>query len=414
MMFIASHRATSDGLYRILYVEGNPDGTVGGSFFSLLYLVEGLERSRYEPVVVFAKENPVMERFRAAGARVHIRPIAPPVVLRGALGRLISKAANFLLGFVVEPLRLATFMRRERISLVHLNNSITRNHAWAMAALMARRPCITHERGINPEYSRRSLWLGRRMDAVICISAAVHDNFAARGVSGLPLTTIHNGLDPHAMRVTRIREAICRELGIEPGRRIVGILGNIKYWKGQEVVVRAMHRVHQHFPDVVCLLVGDSSVFDSEYRRQVDAAIAQLSLKDTVLITGYRVNVADYVAAMEVLIHASIEPEPFGRVLLEGMALKKPLVASRDGGVMEIVQDGVTGLLFTPGDSEDLARRLSELLNDSPRAAAMGEAGLRRLVERFGARRNAVLTQQLYARVLGSQQGIDREPAAVE
>ena len=386
---------------RILYVEGNPDGTVGGSFFSLLYLIEGLDRSRFEPVVVFAKENTLVERFRAAGAPVHIRPVAPPVILRGALGRLVAKAANFLLGFVIEPLRLARFMRRERIALVHLNNSIIRNHVWAMAALLARIPCLTHERGINSHYSQRSLKIGRRLGAVVCISAAVRDNFAARGVHGLPLTTIHNGLDPAAMRVTRSRTEICSELGIDPGRRIVGIVGNIKYWKGQQVVVRALAAVRQEFPDLVCLMVGDSSPNDAEYRQQVDQTIAALKLQETVLITGYRARVADYVAVMEVLIHASVEPEPFGRVLLEGMALSKPLVASRDGGVTEIVQDEVTGLLFAPGDADDLARCLAALLRDAPRATAMGKAGYQRLVDNFGARRNVDLTQSLYGRMLG-------------
>ena len=386
----------------ILYVEGNVDGTVGGSFFSLFYLASRLDRSRYQPLVVFRTDNPIIPDFRAAGVETRVIPVQPAMTLPTPIGRIAAKAGNFLRGFVLEPRTLARLLRNERIDLVHLNNSITRNHVWIVAARMAGIPCVTHERGINPQYSGRSLVLGRGLAAVICISDAVRRNFVARGIRGLKLVTIPNALDPGEVRVRRNPGEVREEFGIAPQRPLVGMVGNLKHWKGQEVLIRAVATLKSRVPEIACLLIGDTSRESEAYGRRVRSLIEDLQLQDNVFITGYRREVGDYINAAQILVHASILPEPFGRVLLETMALRKPLVASNDGAVPEIVSDGVTGLVFRPGDSEHLAHCLERLLDDPAGARNMGEAGLQRLVERFGIEGNVAATQRLYTKLLGS------------
>lgn len=387
---------------RILYVEGNVDGTIGGSYYSLFYLVAGLDRRRFDPVVVFATDNSLVPRFNGLGVRTIIHPPPHPTVMRGAVGALIAKVANFIRGWIIEPVRLAALLRRERVALVHLNNSIVRNDSWMIAAWLARIPCITHERGINPRFPLRARLIARRLAAIVCISRAVHDNFVANGLGKLRLVTIHNGLDPAEMRVTRSPAEVRAELGIAAQARVIGIVGNIKPWKGQEVVIHAMAKLRDRFPDLVCLLIGDTSPDDSAYRVQILRQIADAGLAGRVLVTGFRPDVANYIAASEILVHASVNPEPFGRVLLEGMALHKPLVASNGGAVPEIVVDGETGLLFTPGDPESLAGRLQELLEDPERLERMGQAGYLRMSGEFTIAQNVRTTQALYDKVLAS------------
>jgi glycosyltransferase involved in cell wall biosynthesis len=389
---------------RMLYVEGNVDGTIGGSYFSLLFLVAGLDRTRFEPIVVFAAPTPLEPRFAAAGIRTLVVPPATPDRDSKLAGTVLAKAVNFMRGFVAEPLRLARLLRRERIDLVHLNNSIRRNHAWMVAARLLRIPCITHERGINLGFKRRDARMARGLRAVICISGAVRDNFIERGLGALPLVTIYNGLDPAQMRVTRTPEDVRAELGVGPATRLVGIVGNIKPWKGQEVVVRAIALLAAEFPDVVCVLIGDTSPGEVSYREQLTVLARELGIGERVRITGYRSDVANYINVLDVQIHASIDPEPFGRVLLEGMALAKPLAASRGGAVPEIVAHGETGLLFEPGNPRSLADELGALLRDPARARAMGAAGQKRLDAEFSIRRNIELTQELYARLLNRQE----------
>jgi glycosyltransferase involved in cell wall biosynthesis len=385
-------------------VEGNVDGTVGGSFFSLFYLVSRLNRNRYRPLVVFRADNPMIPDFHAAGVETRVIPARSAIVLPTPIGRIAAKAGNLLQGFVLEPWALARMIRREQIDLVHLNNSITRNHVWMIAARMARKPCVTHERGINPHYLKRSLTLGRGLEAVICISDAVRENFADRGIRGLNLVTIPNALDPEGLCVRRDPAQVRLDYGLSPDRPLVGMVGNIKHWKGQEVLIRALATLRDRFPNLACLLVGDTSKESTDYGRRIRELVNQLDLADHVVITGYRKDVADHVNAVQILVHASILPEPFGRVLLEGMALRKPLVASDGGAVPEIVVDEVTGLLFRPGDSSHLAQCLERLLENPKMATRMGEAGYRRLVGHFNIDRNVSATQQLYDQILHERQ----------
>jgi glycosyltransferase involved in cell wall biosynthesis len=391
---------------RLLYVEGNDDGTIGGSYFSLLFLVAGLDQSRFTPLVVFSTENSLLPRFHATGARTLIVPVRVRARISGPVGRLIARARNFYRTYLVQPRRLARILRRERIDLVHLNNSIQRNHAWMLAARMAGVPCITHERGLRRSFPARDRRLARNLDAVICISNAVHENFVARGLGDLPLITIFNGLDPAQMQCTRAPEDVRAEIGVAPDARLIGIVGNIKPWKGQEVVIRAMGLLREEFPDLACVLIGDSSPNAAAYREHVAALTRELGIASRVHITGFRNDVPNYINALEIQVHASIDPEPFGRVLLEAMALSKPLVASNGGAVPEIVVHEHTGLLFEHGNPASLAAALRTLLADRPRAAAMGAAGRARLLTEFSIRRNLELTQELYERLLNKQERI--------
>jgi glycosyltransferase involved in cell wall biosynthesis len=385
---------------RILYVEGNVDGTIGGSYLSLLFLVSGLDRTRFDPLVVFARENALIPRFHERNVRTLVCPPTPPVRWRGAVGRLCAKATNFASAVVWQPLRLARLLQQERVALVHLNNSVNLNHPWIIAAWLTGVPCITHERGINERFLRSARVLARRLRAVICISKAVEDNFVTRGLGGLTLVTIHNGLDPAEMRVTRDANDVRAELEVAPAARLIGLVGNIKPWKGQELVIDAMERLRDVFPDVVCLLIGDTSDDVTHYRREIDELISRRGLTNRVVITGFRSDVANYINLLEIQIHASVSPEPFGRVLLEGMALGKPLVASNGGGVPEIVVDGVTGLLFEPKNAAALAACLGELLADPARARMLGRAGRQRLETDFSITSNVARTEALYTTLL--------------
>jgi glycosyltransferase involved in cell wall biosynthesis len=389
---------------RLLYVEGSDDGTIGGSHFSLLFLVSGLDQTRFTPLVVFATENALLPRFQATGARTLIVRFGAGPRPSGRLARLVAKARNFCRTYLLLPRRLARILRRERIDLVHLNNSVTQNHAWMIAARLAGVPCITHERSIRPAFTARDRRLARDLRAVICISSAVRENFVALGLGDLPFVTIFNGLDPAQIHCTRSPADVRAEMGVAPDARLIGIVGRIVPWKGQEIVIRAMGLLREEFPDLACVLIGDTSPNARAHRERLAALTHAFGIASRVHITGFRKDVANYINALEIQVHASIHPEPFGRVLLEAMALSKPLVASNGGGVPEIVMHEHTGLLFEPGNPAALAAALRTLLADRPRAAAMGAAGRERLLAEFSVARNIELTRALYERLLNKQE----------
>lgn len=392
---------------RILFCETNVDGTIGGSYFSLLYLVEGLDKDRYEPLVVFYRENAMIPKFRETGAEIRVLSPPTPILLSRREGshlnlplRLVQKALNLVRFFLGRGVRLAVYLRQNRIDLVHLNNSVTRNHDWMLGTTLARVNCITHERGINDEYSELTRLFSRRLAVIICISNAVRERLEEQTVGRGNLVVIYNGVDPSKVSVKQAPSEIRRLYKIEADAPIVGIVGNIREWKGQHVVVSAIHALKGRYPRIRCLIVGDTARSDERYRDKLERLISEWDLSENVIFTEYQQDVPDYMNAMDVVIHASVRPEPFGRVLLEAMALAKPLIGSRSGAVPEIIEENNTGLMFEPGNADDLAQRIEVLLSDPEGARRMGKAGRRRLEEHFDIRRNVASTEALYERLL--------------
>jgi len=230
--------------------------------------------------------------------------------------------------------------------------------------------------GINNSFPYLARYFGKRLHAIICISDAVKKNMNAHGVDYENIITIHNGFDPDTAVVRTAPDVIRERHGIREGDLTLGIVGNIKEWKGQETVVRSIDIIRKSFPNVKCLIVGDTSEGDRYYEKRIRDLIGRLDLTRNIIFTGFQKNVPDYINVMDILIHASIDPEPFGRVLLEGMALKKPLVGANGGAVPEIVEEGVTGLTFVPGDPESLALAISSIASDRARMKRMGKWGL--------------------------------------
>jgi glycosyltransferase involved in cell wall biosynthesis len=220
----------------------------------------------------------------------------------------------------------------------------------------------------------------------------------AHGVDYENMVTIHNGFDPESAMVRTPPEVIRERHGLREGDLTLGIVGNIKEWKGQETVVRSIAIVRKAFPDVKCLIVGDTGEGDRYYEKRIRELIDRMDLAGNIIFTGFQKNVPDYINVMDILIHASIDPEPFGRVLLEGMALKKPLIGASGGAVPEIVEEGASGLTFIPGDPESLAAAISSLAPNRARMKRMGETGYLRLMDRFHIRQNLEATERIYAR----------------
>ncbi len=401
---------TRNGPIRILYCEHNVDGTVGGSYYSLLYLVKGLDRTRYEPIVVFYAPHALLSAFADAGVETHVWPKSDTFAFASRTGtrrwfttplRLAQKGLNVWRGMLIAAVRRAWFLRRRGIRLVHLNNSVLHNHDWMLAARLASTPCVTHERGINDRFPSMARFFGKRLGAVICISNAVRNNMRQRGADFGNLTTIYNGLDPKALTVSTPPMTLRANHGLDADDVVVGMIGNIKAWKGQETLIRAMAIVRQEFPEIRCVLVGDTSPADRDYERSLRELVSSLDLDRQIIFTGYQQHVADFLLMVDVVVHASVLPEPFGRVILEAMACRKPVIGARAGAIPEIIEEGSTGLTFPPGDSDALAAAILRLLRDRREAERLGEAGYRRLESEFGIAGNVASTQQLYERLLG-------------
>jgi glycosyltransferase involved in cell wall biosynthesis len=390
---------------RILFIEGNRDGTVGGSYFLLLDLIRGLDRSRYTPIVGFHRENYLMDTFRAAGAEVVLFENLPPVEFGSAFLNSallpIKKLGNLYRGLFAQARVHARYLREQKIDLVNLNNSMTRNQAWMLAARQVGIPCITHEMGINQSYSLLSKYFGKRLDRIISLSHAICKAMRDNGGIDFPnIQVIHCGIDLTRYQIKETPAQLRQKHNIPDGVPVIGVVGNIREWKGQETLVRATAILKQKYPEIRCVLVGDCGKADKEYGDRIDRIAKELGVTGNLVLTGFQRNAIDYMELMDVVTHTSIHPEPFGIVTLEAMSRSKPLVSTTIGGPAEVVVNGESGLLVDPGKPADLAAAVDRYLSDPEYARLTGQRGYERMATHFSMKQSIDKTMAVYAEVL--------------
>jgi glycosyltransferase involved in cell wall biosynthesis len=389
---------------RILFLEGNTDGTVGGSYFLMYDLVSRLDRSVYQPIVGFHRDNFLIERLRAAGIEVVLFPRPTPLTFKAPwLNTLLApfrKLINVYRGLIAPALVQARFLKEQKIDLVNLNNSITRNHSWMLAAQLAGKKCVTHEMGINMSYSWGSRFFGKRLERVICLSHAIHNGMRKCGVDFPNIMVIHCGIDLSRYHIVETPQVLREKYRIPANSPVIGVVGNVRQWKGQETLVRATALLKPAYPDIRCILVGDCGEADRAYGALLERLCQELGIVDNVIFAGFQRNAIDYMELMDVVTHTSVHPEPFGIVTLEAMSRAKPLVSTTIGGPAEVVISGETGLLVEPGKPELLAAAVNTFLSDMERARAIGRRGYDRLHSHFSMQQNLDKTMQVYSQLL--------------
>jgi len=183
-------------------------------------------------------------------------------------------------------------------------------------------------------------------------------------------------------------EAFRREWKVPNNVPLVTIVGRLQPWKGQDVFIRAAANVAEHVPDARFFIVGAPTFAeDAAYEASLKKLALEAGLGEQVIFTGHRNDIPDVLAASDVLVHASVEPEPFGLVITEAMAAGKSVIATDVGGPAEIVLRNETGLLVPCRDAEALAAAMLRLVRDPALRTRMGEAGRRRVATHFSVER---------------------------
>jgi glycosyltransferase involved in cell wall biosynthesis len=176
-------------------------------------------------------------------------------------------------------------------------------------------------------------------------------------------------------------------LGLPAAGPIIGIVSRLQRWKGIHVVIDAMDLLRRTHSTAHCIVVGGRHALEPHYEDDLERQIASLGLTEQVTLVGLQANVPEWMQAMDVIVHAS-DQEPFGIVVIEAMALGKPVIAGSGGGPAEIITDGVDGLLVPYGDVIAMAGALRRFLDDPSFAAQVGAAARERASE-FSDRRYA-------------------------
>jgi glycosyltransferase involved in cell wall biosynthesis len=387
--------------HRVLFVESSLGDVLGGSLTGILQLIDRMDRSRYVPSLLLYQHKDVIAELEASGVRVHVLPPQPgwlPDGKRGRLGRSLLRMQEITRVVLPRARVVLDYLRRESPDIVYLANGVTKNLDVLVASARAGIPTLVHEKGyrrIGPRERVMSRWI----DTFIGMTDLVSAHARRRGVQARRHLTVYDGIDCERF-VAGGGGAVRREFGIPEQAPVVGIVGHIQGWKGQDLVVQAMAQLHAKHPGLYCLIVGGIHRQGIEYAERIRTRIANEGLENRVILTGERRDVAACLDAMDVAIHASTNPEAFGRVLIEAMALGRPLIAPREGGPLEIVVDGETGILIPPRDPAALAAAIDRLIGDPELRRRMGEAARARVDAVFDIRRHVDTIQGIFDEML--------------
>ncbi len=301
--------------------------------------------------------------------------------------------------------RLSRLLKRLTPDVIHAHDP----HGLAMAslalslgsgvstgtppALIASRRVDFHLKGNS--FSR---WKHRQVDCFIAASEAIRQMLIADAVPADRIVTVHEGIDvEHVLAAPRVD--VHQAFWLPHHAPVVGNVAALVPHKGQRYLVDAAHLVVQQMPDARFVILGDG-----ELREHLEKQVREHHLEKHVLLPGFRMDVLGCIKGFDLFAMSSVT-EGLGTSLLDAMACSRPIVATRAGGIPEIVEDGINGLLVPPRDARALADAILRALGDDDMRARIGAAGYARVTERFTVERMVAGTAAVYQRIVNDRTG---------
>jgi len=298
--------------------------------------------------------------------------------------------------------RLARRCRARGADLLHANNGP--DLPTTIASLLSGAALVVHLRGPYGQ-SRVTRPTERRASRFIAISEHVRET-AVRGIPPDRVVTLHNPVEvsrPDSLRGQEVR----RSLGGGEGIFLVGSVGRLVRWKGQLEFLETLEPLVQEIPSLRAVIVGDAADGGGAYEDMLHRWVSERGLEEKILFSGFRRDMTEVYAALDLLVHSAIEPEPFGRVIVEAMAQGTPVLAANTGGPLEIITDGVDGLLRDPRDPTGVGEAIRALALRPEEARRLGVAGRSTVMTRFSLPRYGRAMSRLYDEVL---RGVEQKP----
>jgi len=379
---------------------------LSGAEIALLRLLPTLSE-HVDVTVILGEDGPLVARLRDRGIRVELLPLSPRLrdVRKETVrpGGLELSALRDLPGYV----RLLRRRIRELDADVVHTNSLKAALYGGLAGRIAGRPVVWHIRDrIATDYlPAPAVALVRALCLVV--PAAIVAN------SHETMLTIPRRRRRNVVYNAIVPDSVTDVPGI-PARRgaalVIGMVGRLTPWKGQDVFLRAFAESFRD-ANVRAHVVGSALFGEEAYANSLHELAADLGVEAQVEFRGFREDVWAELHAIDVLVHCSIRPEPFGQVVLEGLAAGVPVVAARAGGPAELITNGIDGILTTPGDVHELAAALLRLAQDEGLRERLGAAGRERSLE-FTPERTTARLLEIYDQVLrrSSRHALARRP----
>lgn len=348
-------------------------GQLGGAELAMLELCE---RAAFEWQAVLFEEGPFGQRLARLGAPVEVISSGAVVGVRRG-GALKSMAALFF-GITSMVWRIA---RKARACDVIYANTQKSMVIGALAGLIARRPVVwyLHDIVTSEHFGKVQLsvvkWISKLLlSEIVCNSEASKTALLAlTGSDAEQFDVVYNGIaaEPYDRVASDPQSALRVRFGLPADAFLVGCFSRLSSWKGQHILIEAIAAT----PDVHAVLVGAPLFNEEPYETALRELAAALGVGHRVHFLGFHEDIPAMMRSIDVVAHTSIAPEPFGRVIVEGMLAERPVVATRAGGVPEIIDHDRSGLLIAPGDVDALREAIVALRSNVPLVRRLTKAG---------------------------------------
>lgn len=355
---------------------------MSGVEFSTLYLARNLDRNRWKPLVICPEEGDLPRQCRAVGIEVCIMPRPHFFSTSTQIGKFSLPNPFAMLANIVAIFagaRHLTPMLQTRKPVLVVPKGLLAQFYGGLAARWAGIPCVFH---IQDRVSNRTgplfAWTLALAGRVLAREIVVDAESIARQLLPLaPAKRVHviwNGVDTTEFSPRADGAAVRSEWHALPGDLLIGVAGRLTRWKGQHTLIQAFARLAPEFPRARIILVG-AALFDSDaYARELRCLVSDLQLGDRVIFAGFRWDMPQVFAALDIVTHTALDKDSSPLAVVSAMASGKAIVSSRVDGTEQLFDEGQDGVLFKPGDVDELVDKLKRVLQDVDFRKRLGKA----------------------------------------
>lgn len=361
--------------------------------------MKSFDRGRVDPSVLCLSRGLLLEKLTSAGIPNFLIPM---------------KSRKDLLGPLLKTIRL---VKERNIDIIH-THTVRSNLIGRPAAFLTNRKCVTHLHSpiLRDFVDLRRGRINEIIDSLtrpiaahyIAVSHSLRKEMIKSGFPSYKISTIHNGLDLDSLKSSVIKNSknrgIREEYNITGNAFIIVLIALLRPRKGVEVIIKAMKLILRHFPDLHLLIVGSDDISEApEYGNGLRRLTSEHSIESNVTFTGFRDDVPAILSQCNLMVLSSLFGEGLPMTVLEAMAIGVPVVASRVEGIPEVIEDGVNGFLVNPGDVEQLANRIIEVINNPNLLRNVKDEAQRRALAEMDGKIQAQKVEQVYREIVGCE-----------
>ena len=347
---------------RILFLD-TPLSPPGGGQMSLLLMLQNIDKAQFDPFVYVSKDSEFVDWIK--------RELIPVSIV--SLRHLFFK------------------IKELRPDIIHCNCATTKYAFVAVvSARLLRIPFIWHVRVVETAGWKDKI-IASLATKIIAISEVVCKKFSWINNKD-KVVTIYNAADTAVFHPGLEIENFFHEFSIGRESPVVGIFSRLDPWKGHMLFLESAKEIIKQRPQAKFLIVGEG---EESYKEKLNAFIQENNLWENVIFTGFRKDIPFLMNLCKVIVNPSIEPEPFGRTIIEAMACGVPVVATNIGGPKEIIQDGENGFLVAP-KAQQMISAVDMILDDEPLASRISQKALESISQRFSVKKHLEQIELLY------------------